>query len=118
MRAVRRNQGEVWRQALAGETPGSVRPWAENQRPEACRKNRPLEGSKNSTLAVFLTTCSPVPGTGANCGAPAVTMISAGLVLTKNTCTTAGPLAGRRNGLSGRGEIRVPGNAENAGGRL
>ncbi len=34
-------------------------------------------------LAVLVTDCSCVPATGANSGAPVVTMISAGLVLTK-----------------------------------
>ncbi len=43
---------------------------------------------------LFLTCCSAVPGTGAKAGGPAVTMISAGLVLTKMVGASAG-LIGR-----------------------
>src|SRR5438876_7270164 len=68
---------------------GPSSPGDENQRPETSRKNRPLDGSRNKTALVFLTLCSPVPGTGANWGGPVVTMISAGFALTKIAGATA-----------------------------
>ena len=43
----------------------------------------PFAVSRNSALSVLETYCSAVPGIATSTGGPTVTMISAGLVLTK-----------------------------------
>jgi hypothetical protein len=67
---------------------------------------------------LFLTDCRLGRQPGPNCGDPLVTTISAALVLTNTTGTTAGLVCGGGTALRTAVKSASTGIAENAGGRL